>query len=326
MSTRRTDDEARETLFDLLHLGRPVYTVDEIVQKSGLDPELGRRMWRAMGFAEPPPDEVAFFESDLETMTAVKTLKDQGIADDELLVAMTRVFGQSLARVADAQVAAARERIARDADDVSPRDAALVIAPEAIPALEQSLVHVWRRHLAAAVERAGMFDDASDEVELTVGFADLVGYTRLSRQLDDPELRDLVERLANRSQDLISGLGGRVIKTIGDGVMFVVDDPRRAAEMALQLVDAVAEDDELPEMRVGLAFGGVVSHRGDYYGQTVNLASRAVGVARPGAILVADELKNELEDDDRFTLKAITRRRLKGIGLVRLWVLRRAGD
>lgn len=112
---------------------------------------------------------------------------------------------------------------------------------------------------------------------------------------------------------------------IGDAVMFAADDAAAAAEIALGLVEAHARDPEVPDARAGLASGPVLAWEGDLFGPTVNLASRLVNLARPGTVLVAEELGEQLRHDPAFAVRHLRPVRLQGIGRVRSWVLRRAG-
>lgn len=309
---------------ELLDLGESIYTADEIVEVTGVDVELADRLWLAMGFAMLPRDQKAFTEADRAAIEGVAAFESGGFASRELILAITRVLSQSMARVADAEVGAIREWIGKNVgDDQDALAATRQIAPQVVEYLETFLIHVWRRHVQFAIERQGLLGASTLERIMSVGFADLVGFTQMSRHLDEPELANVVERLESRSQELISDLGGRVVKSLGDEVMFAADEPGTAAEIGLGLVDESLEDDELPELRVGLALGPVVSHRGDLFGSTVNLASRAVDAARPASVLVSAEVKDALAEDERFLLKAIPPRRLKGIGTTRLWVIRR---
>jgi adenylate cyclase len=308
---------------ELLDLGESIYTADEIVEVTGVDVELADRLWLAMGFAMLPRDQKAFTESDRAAIEGVAAFESGGFASRELILAITRVLSQSMARVADAEVGAIRDWVAKNVgEDQDALAAARQIAPQVVEYLETFLIHVWRRHVQFAIERQGLLGSSTDEKTMAVGFADLVGFTQMSRHLDEPELANVIERLESRSQELISDLGGRVVKSLGDEVMFAADEAGTAAEIGLGLVDESLEDDELPELRVGLALGPVVSHRGDLFGSTVNLASRAVDAAHPASVLVSAEVKDALAENERFLLKAIAPRRLKGIGTTRLWVLR----
>ena len=308
---------------DLLDLGEPLYSADEVIEAAGVDRELADRLWLAMGFAMLPRDQKAFTEADRAALEGVAAFERGGFARRDLILAITRVLSQSMARVADAEVGAVRDWVQRNVgEDDDAMAAARQIAPQVVEYLETFLIHVWRHHVKFAIARQGLLGTPSDERVLSVGFADLVGFTQMSRHLDEPALTGVVERLESRSQELIADSGGRVVKSLGDEVMFAADLPATAAEIGLRLVDECMDDEELPELRIGLAHGRVVSHGGDYFGETVNLASRAVDAAHPASVLVSATVKEALEEDERFYLKAIAPRRLKGIGPTRLWVLR----
>ena len=194
---------------------------------------------------------------------------------------------------------------------------------EQAPQFEQFIVHAWRRHLIAASLRLAATPSTAERA-LVVGFADLSGFTAFSRSIDVPTLATMVDRFEALAYEHILDRGGRVVKTIGDEVMFAVDEPRPAGEIALALVEAYGRDADLPNIRVGLAVGPVLAWEGDLFGPTVNLASRLANFARPGAVLVSDELGALLGDDDTVTLRHLRPVRLKGVGDERAWVLRRA--
>jgi adenylate cyclase len=163
---------------------------------------------------------------------------------------------------------------------------------------------------------------------LAVGFADMVGFTVLSQHLGDAELAAVVSRFEELAHDTVVALGGRVVKMIGDEVMFVVQTVTGAAEIGLSLAEAYADDELLSDVRVGLAVGPVLVQDGDFYGPVVNLASRLVGVANPGTVLVSGEFRTALVDEggQDFDTRALRPRNLKDIGLVQLWKLSRAGS
>ncbi len=142
-------------------------------------------------------------------------------------------------------------------------------------------MYAWRRHLAASAGR--IVDQETASAWMAVGFADLVGFTRLSRQISETELARLVERFESRSADIVASSGGRMIKTLGDSVLWVSDSAARAADIALSLIQAHARVRGMPELRVGLAIGPVIGRMGDVFGTTVNLASRLTSLAPAGA-------------------------------------------
>jgi adenylate cyclase len=308
-------------------LGPAAFTPLEVAREAGVEPAQARRLWRALGFPPVADDERLFTRSDVEIVRAVRRLIELHGADVDDLVALTRVIGQSLARVADAQVNAAAERLERRRTEAAANATALAELVARIetlaPSLEQFLGYVWRRHLLAALRRRSATPSAADRT-LTIGFADLVGFTAMSQAIDHRELAMIVDRFEAVAYEHIPERGGRVVKTVGDEVMFAIDDGAFAADIAVALVEAIARDAALPGVRIGLARGPALSWEGDLYGPTVNLASRLVNVARPNTVLVSDELGDQLRDDPRFELRHLRPVNLQGIGRVRLWVLRRA--
>ena len=169
--------------------------------------------------------------------------------------------------------------------------------------LPRVLEQVWRRHLQAAARRRLLRGDPEDGPGLVVGFADLVGFTALAQQVSDEELAEVVDQFERLAYDVVVAGGGRVVKMIGDEVMFLVDDPVSAAEIALGLADASRDAAELSDVRVGLAVGPVIEREGDAFGATVNLASRATAIAYPGTVVVSPELRALLEDRPEYSLQ-----------------------
>jgi adenylate cyclase len=308
-------------------LGKAEFTAEDVARAAGVAIEHARQLWRALGFPPVPDEERVFTRSDVEILRAVRVLSETQSTEPGDQLTLTRVIGQSLARVADAQVTIAATHL----DWLPPEQAAdKVTVTELIgrvtalaPSLEQFLGYVWRRHLLAAVLRASATPTATDRT-VTIGFADLVGFTAFSQALDARELAAMVDRFEAIAYEHIPERGGRVVKMIGDEVMFAVDDGAVAAEIALSLVEALARDARLPDIRVGLSSGPTLSWEGDVYGPTVNLASRLVNLARPRTVLVSDDLGHQLRDHPAFTLRHLQPVSLQGIGRVRVWVLRRA--
>jgi adenylate cyclase len=213
-------------------------------------------------------------------------------------------------------------------DPATARAAAVKLA-EIADDLEPLLIYAWRRHLSAAISR--MVTDAEpipDQpgVVRSVGFADLVSFTRLVRRLSERDLARVVQRFEALASDIITAHGGRVIKTVGDEVLFVAIGAAPAAAIALDLVEAMALDDVLPDVRVGMASGRVISRLGDVFGTTVNLASRLTAVAKPRSVLVDSGLAASLASMSGFEMTPLRRRTLRGIGPVTPWALRRAGQ
>jgi adenylate cyclase len=300
-------------------------TQREIATEAGLPLEIVSRVWRALGFPHVDPDERVFTRTDAWMTTLVGSLLDRGLTDPDLTLQMARVIGQSLSRVAAAQVAAMVDRQSeRDPEQVS--DAPFAERAELLfDVMPRVMEYVWRRHLEVEARRRLAQLEGPDEpgAPIVVGFADLVGFTALSQQLPEAELAQVVERFETVAVDVVSAHGGRLVKTIGDEVMFAADNVVSGAEIGLELAERFHLEEVVSDVRVGLAYGPVLQYEGDLYGPVVNLASRIVGIAYPGAVVVPEEVDQALEDDDRFTLHSLRAHTLRDIGRVPLWLLRR---
>ena len=319
-----------QALEDELLGGERRYTRAEVADRAGVDIELARTLWRALGFADVGDDNVAFTERDVEALRTVRSLVETGIIDDDAQLSVTRAMGQSLSRLADWQVATITEAFDRP-DELSPQDA-VAVARELVPVMEGLIGYVWRRHLAAMAGR--VFAAGRDEPlagaaaggSMVVGFADLVSFTSLTRHVDEEELAAVVERFEGIAADVVARCGGRIVKMVGDEVMFTADDAARGAQTAISLAERIGADEELPELRVGAAYGGVLSRLGDVYGEPVNIASRLTSTARPGSVLVDKELAAALEGDERWRLRRVPPRPVRGYSLLQAFRLRRADD
>ena len=323
----------------------------EVSAKASVSIISARKFWHALGFPNVGDEDTVFTDADLLALRALAALVRDGVFDESTALGMTRAFARTTDRLAVWQVQLMAEAIgelpqtvstpgstATDAvdaglemprgmpDPTTARAAAAKLADIADD-LEPLLVYAWRRHLSAAISR--MVTDAEpiqDQpgVVRSVGFADLVSFTRLVRRLSERELARMVQRFESLAYDVVLAHGGRVIKTVGDEVLFVAIGAAPAAAIALDLVEAMAEDDVVPDVRVGMASGRVVSRLGDVFGNTVNRASRLTAVARPKTVLVDDAIAAALASTSGFETSALRRRPLRGIGPVTPWVLRRA--
>ena len=321
------------------------YTPPEVWDAAGVSEEQARALWRAMGFPDPDDDERALTEADLTALRTASSLGAAGIVDPGTVVQLARVMSQALATIAAAQVEAvifsgalaspvaavasaepdASGESGQDADQEAVFAGALELAREALPALDELLIYLYRRHLASANERVVFRSLGMPEgtPSLGVGFADLVDFTGTARSVDEEELITLVEGFAALAGVCVAEHGGRVVKMIGDEVMFTSDDATEAGAIALDLAERV-EEAGLGAVRAGAAYGPVLLAQGDVFGPTVNLAARLVTAARPGTVLVDERLAEHVDGDDRFFAKSIRERKLKGIGRVPALVLRRA--
>ena len=308
-------------------------TQSEVADRTDIPVDVAKRFWRARGFLDVDEDEPAFTDMDIEAVQLFQSLVALGIVDLDSAVQMARVIGSSMARIAEAETAPGTTPILQGSgDSVLDADEFARQAEASIPAMTRLLEYVWRRHLQAATRRAMLHRTRGVEEGLrpvmAVGFADMVGFTVLSQHLGDEELAAVVARFEELAHDTVVALGGRVVKMIGDEVMFVVQSATGAAQIGLSLAEAYASDDLLSDVRVALAVGPVLVKDGDFYGPVVNLASRLVNVARPGTVLISDEFKEALESEGApdIDTRPLRTRSLKDLGRVQMWKLIRAGS
>ena len=306
----------------------PSLTSDEVAEAAGVTLEEARRLWRALGFPNAG-DAAAFTDADRAALNTMVGAVEKGAIDFDTAVRMTRAVGQTMARLADWEVATLSARVeqleAGDEATGSRVGSALRLIEEVGVPFEQLLVYSWRRHLAAAVARVealGANDADLHTTQVTVGFADLVRFTALSNELDEDRIGDLVEIFESRCADVVAARHGRIIKTLGDSVLFVSEDPARAMEIGLSIVDVIGKDSRLPDVRIGLASGSVIMQLGDVFGPPVNMAARLTGVARRNRV-ITDRTTAELLPPDQFETRPLPPRPLRGFGVVEPVAVRR---
>jgi adenylate cyclase len=321
----RTDEDAQHRRVEELIMGGPRrYTRAQLLDESGMDRDLMIQLWRSLGFAEVPDDEVVFTEGDRDALSQLELLRKAGLVPVDVEDAVARSVGQAMAGLADWQIEMLYQLVDYGHRGVDEREM-MEVTERVIPLLEEMQGYVWRRHLAAAAGRLlAAAPGASETHTLTVGFADLVGFTRATRRLNPTDLTKLIEDFQGVAADVVATCRGRVVKTVGDEVLFVADSAPDGVEIALQLVERLAATASLPELRIGLAVGEVVTRFGDVYGEAVNIAARLTAHARPGRILVDRNLAAVLEHDSHFQLWARRPLAVRGYRHLQQWELTRA--
>jgi adenylate cyclase len=272
--------------------GGPRYSVREVAEIAEIDTELLQRFTTALGVPTPDPDEPRGTEADIEAARLIKSFREAGLPEDGMLQ-VARTVGMGTARIAEANRELTIRTLMQPGD--TERDLALRFAAAAehlMPLVEPVLVYALRAHMLEQIRRdvIGAADLASGEIrataEVTVCFADLVGFTKLGEELATEELG----LIAGRLEELATAVAEppvRLIKLIGDAAMLVSSDAEAMVEAALRMVEAAdGEGEDFPRLRAGIASGSAHVQAGDYYGRPVNLASRLTAVARPGSVLL----------------------------------------
>ena len=321
-------DELAAFMDELVGVAGGRYTRNEAALEAGVDLEDGRRFWRAMGFPEVPDEERMFTDEDVEMLRGVHDLMTRGTADMETALQITRVTGQCAARLAETYMGVLWRRSGISPASVQELDREAIeatagMAQDAIPFLRESLLYMWRRHLSAAVKRTVLSSAGDPEVSRAVGFADLAAFSRVTEELDELELSEIVTRFETLSFDTVAEFGGRVVKLIGDEIMFVAPEADAAATIGVKLVERCESDEVLPSVHVGIAYGPVLDLQGDVFGSTVNLASRMTSFARPATVVASKGLKEAADGASDIEFRALRRPvRLKGLGKERLYTVR----
>jgi len=290
----------------------PSISARDIARRSGVSPAVVWRYWQTLGLPRGGDDEIAFTEADAEAFAGAAELVSSGAVTIDTAGSLVRALGHLMDRLVLWQVEALAEGVARTEhlDQAQARLAVIDRLDSLAPVLEAQLDHAYRRHLTSLAVRyelefGGTADRADDAEALplprAVGFADMVSFTRRTAGLGATDLSDFVHHFESAVRDVVVECGGRVVKTIGDAVLFVADDVRTGAVIALELArvlgggapegidDGITPADVLPSgitpVRVGVVWGRVLSRHGDVFGPSVNLAARLTDIADPSTVL-----------------------------------------
>ncbi|MGZ8666827.1 MAG: adenylate cyclase regulatory domain-containing protein [Solirubrobacterales bacterium] len=294
----------------------PRYTADQVTELSGLEPQGLRLLRQAIGLPAPEHNRVAYTEADLEAARRIMAMMDAGLPIDELLE-VTRTMAVAMDQIAAASRAAVISVVVHTGDtelDVAHRfrEAVLKLAPMMGPTLQYifdvHLLEQMRSDVLGSSQISAGRPAASEEI--SVCFADLVGFTRFGERLDPEHLGALVGRLGELAGE-VAMAPVRLVKMIGDAAMLVSSDPAALVDAALALVESAdREPREFPQLRAGMARGAAVPRAGDWYGRPVNLASRITAVAYPSSVLASEEVREAA--GERFLGSAAGPKRLKG--------------
>jgi adenylate cyclase len=279
--------------------GRPIYTLREAADRLGVSVEELTHAWHALGLSVSDGDQPVFSQVDIDGLAAWVALR--AAVGDEATLTLLRVLGASMARLSEAGSTAIRLglpdiQMEYSEDELTTARAYRAVG-EFIPRLAVLMDAVFRHHtISARTYFEGVVRDNSASVICGIGFADLTGFTSLTQRLTPTELSALLVEFAAAVNDVVLADGGRVVKFIGDEVMWVSSTPEQLAKVALDLVEHPGAQEANLQVRAGLGYGSVLAIGGDYFGTAVNLAARLVTAAAPGQILAAADVRDELPD------------------------------
>jgi adenylate cyclase len=311
--------------------GERGYSAKQVAERAGIELEFLKRQWKALGMALLEDDQPGYGDRDVEAARRVGQLRAAGVPEDGILE-VARLLGMTMSQLAAANRRLIADAFLREGDTEYEVAKRFEVAAELFtPLIAESLGYVLNLHLAEQIRH-----DAFGGPELTTGgpvatqevtvaFADLVGFTQLGETLAPEQLGTVTGRLGELAADVVEP-PVRLVKLIGDAAMLVGPEPGPVLEAALELVDSAHnEGEDFPVLRAGVASGEAIPRGGDWYGRPVNLASRITGVAYANSVLASEEVHEALADDHEWSPAG--RKRLKGIEApVRLYRARRAGD
>ena len=337
------DSAERATLagHESLLLGEsPSLTLTELAQRAGTSVEVAQKFWRAMGFADVQPDEVRFTDQDVaalqDTVALLDETSDSSLASAsvlELLRAQSYTMDRLVLWELETFVTDLSERLGLD--DTAARLVALDRIDGLVELLSRQLTYVWRRHMAsilgrtdAEVSTRGREDTGPDLYPLlrSLSFVDIVSFTQRAQGMSKAALTHMLEDFENTARDVITSRGARVVKTIGDAVMYISDDLLIAADVVTALVDELQKGPDAIRVRASLVEGRVISRSGDVFGPTVNLASRLVDAAEPGGIRLDESTAMAIlrsPEAARYRVGQCHEVVAKGLGQIVPWSLER---
>jgi adenylate cyclase len=301
----------------LLRGGRERLTLAEVCERAGVDVELARRTWLADGFPDPE-DAPIFSEADVQIFPTMQVAV--AAFGEDVFLELARVLGASIARIAEAEVAAFAATLAapllrEDAGEVAIARAFGQVA-QLLPMVDGVVARLHRHHLEAAIRRLAYTAEGVGlqpaTTPMAIGFADLSGYTALSGQLPVDDLLQLLAQFNAAASDTVTASGGRVVKLIGDEVMFVTPSPTAACSVTFALRRSMDSLGVPLPLRMGVAYGTVLTRDGDFYGPVVNLAARAAGVAGAGRTLVDFSVREAVGNETAFDVRDAGTFSLKG--------------
>ena len=279
--------------------GRPIYTVQAAAERLGLSADDVAQAWALLGLTVAGPDVPALSQADVDALSTWVGLK--AVVGEDGAFGLLRVLGAAMARLAEAEGTMIRAgtpdiQMNYTHDELATAQAYRAVA-EFVPRIGTLIDVVHRHHLISArTYFEGVLRGTSASVVCGIGFADLSSFTALTQALTPAQLSNLLTEFGATVADVVHAAGGRLVKFIGDEVMWVSASPEQLAKAAVDLVDHPRAREEGLQVRAGLAYGSVLATNGDYFGNPVNLAARLVAAAAPGQILADSALHDELPD------------------------------
>lgn len=315
------------SLEEALLQGAAIYNEAELCVATGATSAQVNDYWQTLGLPITDKEARVFTQADADAVKSLLELAEAEQFDHRTLTSLIRSSGHTAERMALWQAEAIVEHYAHNYgwDDARARREFLAEFERMQDVFAAQLNHAWRRQMAAMVSRWTV--EFGGDIEVTrgpgqlplpraVGFADIVSFTSQTAKMRSSELSDFVSNFEAAARNVVTRAGGRVVKTIGDAILFIADDVETGAEVALGLASAgkSEEESDLPAVRVSLVWGRVLSRFGDVFGTSVNLAARLSDEAEPGTVMIDPATAAVLADNPRYALSAHDERAIQGLG------------
>jgi adenylate cyclase len=305
-----------------------LYTRREVVEETGLSDAFLDDAARALGVPIREPDERAITEEEMELSRSAKVLLDAGLPEEAFLE-LTAVMSRSMASIAASFASLFGEALLKPGDterDLGLRYAETLrnLGPLAAPTLEQMFNLRLREQMREAVISQAELETGrfAGSQPITVGFVDIVGFTRLGEDVEPEELGSVVRGFERTVADAVDS-PVKLVKTIGDAAMLVAPETGPLLDTILSLVDQSKDAGQL--LRGGVASGEGLPRAGDWYGRPVNLAARLTGFAKRGSVVASREVHDACENG--YDWSDAGKRRFKGVkGSVEVFRVRRLQD
>lgn len=318
MAAAESYEPVRADLVQLLLGETPDLTLDQVAGLLEADSADIRELWRALGFGDPGV-EPAFAAGDVEVLAGLLALTRAEAVSRDTALHMARAVGRAMVPLSSWLSELVAAEVEEHGESSRRWQQAEGLGGVAIPVLSAVLDRTWRRHLLGAADRFASAEPNRSRLLVsvqTVGFADLVASTPMARSIEQHDWAQRATRFEDIAADVVADSGARLVKTLGDEVLFVAADPVSGVEAALGLITAVEEEPTIPALSVGVATGEVALRAGDVYGATVNLAARLVGLASPGELLADKETAKALIADRSYNVAIRVPRSASGFGTI----------
>ena len=330
-----TEPTAFSAYMEHLEGGLPRYTLRQAAELTKMDTEGVRRFWLALGFPTivDEDSECVFTDGDIAAMRAMAESLGESPLTESALTSLLRASAHNVDRMLQWHVETLLE-LAETTGGLGPVDARRWVLDHFADIeefLRRTAAYTWSRQAAALLRHTEAEiahineDDAIPQIPRAVGFIDIVSFTNRTERMTSHQFMEFIERFDYTCRAVITGGGGRVVKSMGDAFLFIADDIVTGADIVCDVTQALRDTPEIPAVRASLTWGPVLGRFGDVFGPSVNMASRLADVASPGTVLTSRPVATALKavGENRFTTISVGTPTLQGLGATEVLELRR---